>query len=481
MSYPGSEFDASWQSLLAPQNYENPIPPTTPYHLAVIGAGPAGLITAIVAAGLGARVALIERHMMGGDCLNVGCVPSKALLEYTAANPGSDFGAAFSWMREVRAGIAPHDSIERYREAGVDVYIGSAKFDSRDQISIGDQPINARRYVIATGAQASVPPVPGLQEANALTNESVFNLTEQPKRLAILGGGAIGCELAQVFARLGTEVHIFEMAQRLLPLESHEAGAALAESMQQLGVALHLGAGVESVSGTGPNLVSAGGEQIEVDKVLVALGRKPNTDGLALKLAGINTDKRGLIVVDSKLRTTNSHIFAAGDCASQLQFTHHADAQARVIVQNALFLPTAKADKFVVPRCTYTHPEVASIGRGEAELSESGVSFERFSVRFDELDRGRADPDGGGFAEVLTKKGSDRILGATIVGRDAGEQIASIGLLMSNGLGLKAAGKSIVTYPTRAEYLKRLADAYTRSRFTPLAAKTLKTWLDRLV
>ncbi len=481
MSYPGSEFDASWQALLAPQNYENPIPPTTPYHLAVIGAGPAGLITSIVAAGLGARVALIERHMMGGDCLNVGCVPSKALLEYTAANPQGSFDDAFSWMREVRAGIAPHDSIERYREAGVDVYIGSAKFDSRELISVGDQPIKARRYVIATGAQASVPPIPGLLQANALTNESVFNLTEQPKRLAILGGGAIGCELAQVFARLGTEVHIFEMAQRLLPLESIDAGNALAEAMRQLGVTLHLGAGVESVTGEGPNLVSAGGNQIEVDKVLVALGRKPNTDGLSLKLAGINTDKRGLIEVDSKLRTTNSHVYAAGDCASLLQFTHHADAQARLIVQNALFLPTAKTDKLVIPRCTYTHPEVASIGQSEAELTDSGVRFERFRVDFDELDRGRADPDGGGFAEVLTKKGSDRILGATIVGRDAGEQIASIGLLMSNGLGLKAAGKAVVTYPTRAEYLKRLADAYTRSRFTPFAAKTLKAWLDRLV
>lgn len=481
MSYPGSEFDATWQALLAPEGYSNPVPPPTPYHLAVIGAGPAGLITAIVAAGLGAKVALIERERMGGDCLNVGCVPSKALLEITHQRPDVSFDEAFAWLREVRAGIAPHDSVERYSEAGVDVYLGSARFSSREEIVVGDQPIRARRMVIATGARASIPPIPGLREAGALTNEDVFDLTEQPRRLGILGGGAIGCELAQVFARLGTEVHIFEMAPRLLPLESIEASEALAESMRAHGVTLHLGQGVEQVEGGNVSTIVAGSSRVEVDKVLVALGRRPNTDDLGLKLAGVNVSERGLIAVDSKLRSSNPHIFAAGDCASALQFTHHADAQARIIVQNALFLPTAKANKLVIPRCTYTAPEVASVGASAAELDTQGIAYERYRVDFAELDRGRADPSGGGFAEVLCRQGKDKILGATVVGKDSGEQLAPLVLLMANGLGLSAAGKTVLSYPTRAEYIKRLADAYTRTRFTPTAAKLMKRWLDRLV
>ena len=476
MSYPGADFDLQWQQALAPEDYENPTPDGR-YHLVVIGAGPAGLISAIGAAGLGAKVALIERHRMGGDCLNVGCVPSKALLEYTAHQAKPDFDGAFAWLREVRASIAPHDSVQRYSELGVDVYLGEARFLDHHAVEVGGQRLEGRRLAICTGAAPGVPPIPGLREANPLTNETVFDLREKPNSIGILGAGAIGCELSQVFARLGVEVHLFEMADRVLPLEGEEASAALAASMEALGVHLHLGAAVESVAGGAPHTIHAAGVDYAVDQVMVALGRRPNTDGLSLKLAGIEVDQRGLIRVDEKLRTTNRHVYAAGDCASALQFTHHADAQARVIVQNALFLPSASTAGFVVPHCTYTQPEVASVGESVASLESAGKTFDRYRIGFEELDRGRAELGDSGFAEVYTEKGSDKILGATIVGPDAGEQLAPICLLISQGLGLAAVQKTMLSYPTRSEYLKRLSDAYNRTRLTPMASKVIAAWM----
>ena len=435
------------------------------------------MIAAIGAAGLGAKVALVERHYMGGDCLNVGCVPSKALLEYTGAHANPQFDGAFAWLREVRAGIAPHDSVARYSELGVDVFLGHARLAGNLRVLVDDLELDGRRIAICTGARAEIPPILGLVEAEPLTNESVFDLVEPPRSLAILGAGPIGCELAQVFARLGVEVHLFELASRILPLETDAASASVAAQLTLDGVALHLGKPVESVEGRGPTTVHAGAESVAVEQLLVALGRKPNTDALDLDTAGVDVDDRGWIKVDVKLRTSNRRIYAAGDCATRLQFTHHADAQARALVQNALFAPTAKIDNLVIPHCTYTQPEVASVGRGSAELEADGVPFDSYGFEFDELDRGRAELGEGGFAEVYTRKGSDKILGATIVGHDAGEQIASICLLMSNGLGLAAAGKTVLSYPTRSEYLKRLADAYNRTRLTPTAAKIMQRWL----
>ena len=484
VSYPGAEHDAAWRAALAPEDYANPTPQSE-YHLVVIGAGPAGLISAIGAAGLGAKVALVERHFMGGDCLNVGCVPSKALLAHSKAQPGREnFAEAFRWLREVRAGIAPHDSVARYTEAGVDVFLGEASFvdAQRVQVSRGGEQVvlNARRTVICTGARAAVPPIPGLRESSPLTNEEVFDLTEAPSSIAILGAGAIGCELSQVFARLGVEVHLFELAPRVLPLESEEASAAVAKGLANAGVHIHVGQGVESVSGEGLLQIKAGDVNVSVEKVMVALGRRPNVEELNLEAAGVKLTERGLIEVDEKLRTANKAIFAAGDCASALQFTHHADAQARIVIQNALFAPTAKADGLIVPHCTYTQPEVASVGESEASLKAANVEYDTFRVGFDELDRGRAELGDAGYAEVFCKKGTDEILGASIVGPDAGEQIASVCLLMSNGLGLSKAVGTILSYPTRSEYIKRLGDAYNRTRLTPFAAKAIKGWLKFL-
>lgn len=477
--YPGAAYDGQWRALVAPREHVNPVPRGR-YHLVVIGAGPGGLVTAIAAAGLGARVALVERHAMGGDCLNVGCVPSKALLEITA-RAGVDFDRAFAWLREVRAGIAEHDSVQRYTAAGVDVYQGEARFVGPAAVEVAGQRLAARRFVIATGARAAVPPIPGLADVEPLTNETLFDLREQPRRLAILGAGAIGCEMAQVFARLGTEVHLFERAAQVLPLEHAAAGTVLAEALVREGVTLHLGEAVSAVRREdGAVLIEAGDRAVTVDRVLVALGRQPNVAALDLAAAGVRQLQDGRIAVDRRLRTSNRRIYAVGDVCSAQQFTHNADLQARAVVQNALFLPTARVDGAVIPHCTYTCPEVASVGRGEADLVAAGVAFERYRVDFADLDRGRAAGEREGFAEVLTTAGGDRILGATLVGHDAGEQIAPLVLMMSRKLGLGAASSLVLPYPTRAEYLKRLGDAVNRQRLTPRVAGLLRGWL-RLV
>ena len=475
--YPGAEFDDIAWGLLSPTDYQNPQPQPR-YHLVVVGAGPAGLISAIGAAGLGAKVALIERHRMGGDCLNVGCMPSKALLAFSKQR-GADFQHAFAWLREVRAGIAPHDSVERYTEAGVDVFLGDASFNAAGQICVGDTPLNARRIALCTGASAAIPPIPGLVESRPLTNETIFDLPAPPSSLAILGAGAIGCELALALSRLGVSVSLFEMAERVLPLETPLVSQAVAMALESSGVDLYLGQGVRAVKGSGTVVV--GDQEIECERILVALGRKPNTHGLNLGAAGVSVDQQGFVVTNAKLQSNNKRIFAAGDCTARQQFTHHADAQARALIQNALFAPTASVDALIVPHCTYTDPEVASVGANPERLEKSAIAFDRFEFDLSELDRSRADPDSQlrpvQHAEVYTQKGSDKILGATIIGHDAGELIAPICLMMSNGLGLSAAQKTIFSYPTRSEYLKRLGDAYNRNRMTPTVARLFRWWL----
>ncbi len=475
--YPGAEFDDMAWGLLSPTDYQNPQPQPR-YHLVVVGAGPAGLISAIGAAGLGAKVALIERHRMGGDCLNVGCMPSKALLAFSKQR-GADFQHAFAWLREVRAGIAPHDSVERYTQAGVDVFLGDASFNAAGQICVDDTTLNARRIALCTGASAATPPIPGLVESRPLTNEMIFDLPAPPSSLAILGAGAIGCELALALSRLGVSVSLFEMAERVLPLETPLASQAVAMALESSGVDLYLGQGVSAVKGSGTVVV--GGQEIECERILVALGRKPNTDDLNLVAAGVSVDQQGFVLTNAKLQSNNKRIFAAGDCTARQQFTHHADAQARALIQNALFAPTASVDALIVPHCTYTDPEIASVGANPDSLEMSAIAFDRFEFDLSELDRSRADPDSQfrpvQHAEVYTQKGSDKILGATIIGHDAGELIAPICLMMSNGLGLSAAQKTIFSYPTRSEYLKRLGDAYNRNRMTPTVARLFRCWL----
>lgn len=485
--YPGEPFDTEWRRLVAPADYRQP-EPRSRYHLVVIGAGPAGLVTAIAAAGLGATVALVERAAMGGDCLNAGCVPSKSLLEFTrGAAPSGDFDAAFAWLREVRASIARNDSVQRYADAGVDVFLGGAKFADPNNVLVGHTRLTTRRTVIATGSRPVLPPIEGLVESRPLTNETLFNLKHRPRRLGIIGGGPIGCEIAQVFARLDVAVTLIETADRLLPKESPQASAVVARALRDRGVRVELGAAVSRVTRRGAvvsifiggrdGVARADGGEITVDELLVATGRRPNTTELNLAAVGVETDSDGRIVVDRFLRTTNSRIYAAGDVCSALQLTHNADAHARIVVQNALFAPTARADRLIVPRCTYTDPEVAQIGRLASELERDGVPFDAYRTAFGDLDRGRMQHDDDGFAEVLTARGSDRIVGATIVGRDAGEHIAYLAIAMRLGLGLGDLGKAVLPYPTRAEFIRKLADEHRRSRLTSTAKRAIGAWL----
>lgn len=485
--YPGAEHDANWRRLVLPAGHPQP-EPRERYHLVVIGAGPAGLVTAIAAAGLGAHVALIERNALGGDCLNVGCVPSKSLLEFTRFADVEDeedederFDAAFERLRDVRAAIAQHDSVERYTRAGVDVFHGSAKFVDQGTVQAGSVRLVTRRTVIATGSHPRLPPIKGLGESRPLTNETVFDLKRRPKRLAILGAGPIGCELAQAFARLGVEVVLIESEPRVLNREDPRASALVERALLDAGVVLELGASVTAVERRGAHvtiaLSSADGaaKELGADELLVATGRRPNTDELNLAAVGVELDAHGRIIVDRYLRTTNPKIYAAGDVCSALQLTHNADAHARIVVQNALFAPTATTERLVIPRCTYTDPEVAQIGPTADELARAGTAFDAYRIDFAELDRGRMQRDEG-FAEILTAAGGDRILGATIAGRDAGELIAPVAIAATLGIGLGDLGKAVLPYPTRSEFLRRAADQYRRTRLTPGRKRLLETW-----
>ncbi len=480
MTAPGSagdgDADALWRELVFPANWRNPVP-SGRYNLVVIGAGPAGLITSIAAAGLGARVALVERHAMGGDCLNVGCVPSKTLL--AAAARGLSFAAAMARVRAVRAAIARHDAVQRYTAAGVDVFLGTARFEDAHRIRVGESLLETCKTVICTGARAALPPVPGLAEAGARTNETIFDLETAPRRLAVLGAGPIGCELALAFARLGVEVHLLEAQPRVLPLEDADAAALVAAALERAGVRLHLGVRIERVERhAGLRCVLlADGDAVAAEELLVAAGRRRNVEDLALERAGVRFDPREGVLVDARLRTSHRDIYAAGDVCSRLQFTHSADAQARIVIRNALFMGRARVDRLVVPWCTYTTPELARVGASRRELDAASRAYDALRVDFGELDRGRTDDGGDGYAEVLIERGGDRLLGATIVGKDAGEQLAPLVLMMTTGLGFAALGSLVLPYPTRSEYLRRLADLWNRRRLTPRAARMLAAWL----
>lgn len=473
-----------------PSAWVNPTP-VGRYNLVVLGAGTAGLVSAVGAAGLGAKVAIVERHLMGGDCLNFGCVPSKGILRAARAAQAVrtaeafgvrtggavhlDFAAAMERMRRLRAGISHNDSAHRLAKLGVDVFIGEAKFVDRDAVEVGGQRLRFSRAVIATGAHAASLPIPGLAEVGFLTNETVFSLTELPRRLIVIGAGPIGCELAQAFRRFGSEVTVVSLDPRLLPREDADAAAILAEQFKSEGIATALGAKVLRLErrGEGKTLVfERDGRQGTVvgDEVLVAVGRAPNVEGLGLDVAGVAFDKTG-VKVDERLRTSNRRIYAAGDICSVYKFTHAADAMARVVLQNALFSVgiwgRKKASALVIPWCTYTEPEVAHVGFYEKEAQERGLDVVTLTVPLKELDRAVLDGEGDGFARVHVEKKSGRILGATLVAAHAGEMIAEMSLAVTAGLSLPTVGKTIHPYPTQAEAWKRLADSWNRARLTP--------------
>jgi pyruvate/2-oxoglutarate dehydrogenase complex dihydrolipoamide dehydrogenase (E3) component len=495
---PDTEENRTLGQNVHPSDWTNPVPADC-YNLVVIGAGTAGLVTAAGAAGLGAKVALIEREFMGGDCLNVGCVPSKGVIRparaiHDARTAGKfgvggaehlsiDFGKTMERMRRIRADISFHDSVQRYSEKlGVDVFLGEGRFAGPDVIEVNGARLRFKRAAICTGARAAAPPIPGIEEAGYLTNETVFSLTELPGRLGVIGGGPIGCELSQAFGRLGSRVSLFEMGSHILPREDPDAAGIVQDAFVAEGVDLILNAKVVEVSTEGGDKIlhveqEGSKREIRVDEILVGIGRAPNVDGLNLESAGIAYDQRRGVQVNDKLQTSNPRVYAAGDICFPYKFTHTADALARILIANALFLGRQKGSALVVPWCTFTDPEVAHVGMYETDAKERGIPVATLTVPLSDVDRAKLDGEAEGFARVHLRKGSDKILGATIVASHAGEMINEFSLAITAGLGLSAIGKTIHPYPTQGEVIKKLADAYNRTRLTPTVKKILSKWL----
>ena len=466
----------------------------------VVGAGSGGLVSAAIAAALGAQVALIERHLMGGDCLNVGCVPSKGIIRAARAWQNArdaaerfggplvagegDFAAAMGRMRRIRAEISEADSAERFREMGIDVFFGDARFFDRERVQVDGQTLRFHRAIIATGGRPRVPGIPGLVEADPLTNETIWDLAELPPRLGIIGAGPIGCEMAQTFARFGSRVTLLDQMPRILASDDPAAARVVLRSLQRDGVAFVGGADLRAVERDGDGYIvryARDGEEesLAVDRLLVAAGRAPNVEGLGLDAAGVRFGKGG-IEINDRLQTSTHRIFAVGDITTAPKFTHMADAMARLAVPNALFYGRGKWKELVVPWVTYTTPELAHVGMVAAEVEERGEEIETITIPFDKVDRARLDGEDEGFLRVHLESGSDRILGATLVAEHAGEIISQITQAMTAGVGLGKLSKTIFPYPTQAEAIRKAADEHRRKKLTPRVQKAFELFF-RLV
>ncbi len=492
-------YDAHNQRLIGnvhPADWINPEPEGR-YNMVVIGAGTAGLITAAGTAGLGGKVALIERSLMGGDCLNVGCVPSKALIRAARAaadvraadqfgvqipdGVSVDFAAIMERLRRLRADISKHDSARRFSGLGMDVFLGSARFTSPDTVEVDGKALKFARACIATGSRALELPIPGLNDVDFLTNETVFSLTELPQRLGVIGAGPIGCELAQSFARFGSQVTLIEAMHGIMPNDEPRAAEVVEKVMEADGVQLRCCGKNLKVrkQADGIHLVvdSHGTHYDEVvDRLLLAVGRTPNVEGLNLEAAGVAYDKKG-VQVNERLQTTNRRIYAAGDICFPYKFTHTADATARIVIQNALFFGRTKSSALTVPWCTYTDPEVAHVGLYPHEAEKKGTAVDTITVEMNTVDRAILEGHDDGFLDVYVKKGTDEILGATMVCRHAGDMISEITVAMAAGAGLGTIARTIHPYPTQAEAIKKAGDAYNRTRLTPRVQKIFNTLL----
>ncbi len=495
---PQDEFNMLLEANVHPPGWSNP-EPAPRYNLVVIGAGTAGLVTAAGAAGLGARVALVEKHLMGGDCLNVGCVPSKSLIRSARAAAGVrdsgdfgvdvpggykvDFGRVMERMRRLRSDISFNDSAKRFQEElGVDVFLGEGKFTGKDTIVVEGAELKFKKAVIATGARAFQLPIEGLDDAGFLTNETIFSLTERPARLAVIGAGPLGCELAQTFQRLGSFVSLIEMGKQVLSREDPDAAKVVEASMIKDGVEFLLSCNIKRVEKTENGKVihlecNGNARQLVVDEILIGVGRVPNVEGLNLEAIGVSHDPGKGIAVNEYLRTTNPRIYAAGDICFPFKFTHTADAMARIVIQNALFKGRKKTSALNIPWCTYTDPEIAHVGMYESDAVKAGMDVETFTVPMSDVDRAVADGETEGMVRIHVKKGKDRILGATIVARHAGDMISEISVAMRAKLGLGAISNVIHPYPTQAEAIRKAADAYNRTRLTPRVKKVFSTFL----
>ncbi|MEP6781882.1 MAG: mercuric reductase [Gemmatimonadaceae bacterium] len=479
-----------------PARWVNPKPATT-YGLVIIGAGTAGLVAAHGAAALGAKVALVEKELLGGDCLNIGCVPSKALIRtsrlfadmrnaqrYGATVPDEivvDFPRLMQRMRAIRARISRSDSIQRLTAAGVDVFFGRAHFLDERSIDVNGTKLSFKKALVATGSRPDTPTIPGLSEAGFLTNESVFNITELPRRLMVIGGGPLGCELAQAFRRFGSEVTIAQLWPMFLPGEERDAAQLLSDAFARDGISVRLNTRAVSVELIGTekivHLVSEDhASTVVVDEILAGTGRLPNVDDIGLDAAGIQYDASG-ITVDDLLRTTNKRVYAAGDVCLEHKFTHTADASARIVVQNALSLGRKKLSALVIPWCTYTDPEIAHVGMHVREARDRNIPVKTYTIPMHEVDRAIVDSEDDGFVKIHIEDGTDRILGATIVARDAGEMINEVSFAIVSGAGLRSIATVIHAYPTKAEGIRKAALAHRLSYFTPKVQALVKRWV----
>ncbi|MEM8913320.1 MAG: mercuric reductase [Planctomycetota bacterium] len=498
---PLDEYNRRLADEVHPAQWVNP-KPSGRYNLVVIGAGTAGLVTAAGAAGLGAKVALIERNLMGGDCLNVGCVPSKAIISAarsaaTVRDAGTmgvrvdgftvDFPSVMERLRKLRSDISPHDSAKRFSDLGVDVFIGDGKFIGGDRIEVtaddgSQRALQFKRAVIATGARAAKLPIDGIDDVRPLTNETLFSLTKLPPRLTVVGGGPIGSEMAQSFARFGSQVTQIEKAGHILAREDTDAAHVIQESMQRDGVRFILKANVIRFERRGDHkvtIVERDGitEEVVADEILIGIGRTPNVLGIGLEEVAVDFDPRTGVSVNDRMQTSNPRIYAAGDVASRFKFTHAADFQARLVIGNALFKGRGKASQLVVPWSTYTSPELAHVGLLPAQADEQGIRIDTYTQDLAGVDRAILDGRTDGFARVHVRKGTDQIVGATVVAENAGDLIAEITLAMKNGLGLAKIGSSIHPYPTTGDVVRKLGDQYNKTRLTPNVAKLFRKWL----
>lgn len=471
---------------------------TDKYHLVVVGAGPGGIAAAREAASLGAKVALIERDRIGGNSLNVGSVPSKAIArtarlyadmrdaeKYGGRVPtgiGFDFGAAMARIARIQSRLGREVSAQRLSEAGIDVYSGAARFTGSDTLAVEGRTLRFRKALIATGSRALTPCIPGIAEAGYLTNENIFALKACPRRLLVMGGGPLGCELAQAYRRFGAYVVIAQDDPMFLPGEERDAAQILSDALARDGVEIHLNTSVVAVRRDGDakiaDLVSDGQKfSVAVDEILVGIGRVPNVDGLDLAAVGVEHDAKTGIRVDDFLRTRNPRIYALGDVCLHHKFTHAAEASAHIAVRNALFPGRRRLSSLTIPWCTYTDPEIAHVGLYVREARERDIPLRTFTVLMSEVDRAVIDGEEEGFVKLHVREGSDRILGATVVARHAGEMINGISLAITAGIGLKTFAKVIYAYPTQVEAIRMAADAFEESRLSPLAGYMAKRWL----
>lgn len=467
----------------------------TEYDLCVIGGGAAGLVAAAGAATLGAKVVLVEKSALGGDCLHYGCVPSKALIHSAKVAHGMRDAGRFGIpaqaptihlpdvmqrVHRVIKKIEANDSPEHFAELGVRVVFGAGQFIAPDAFAIDDRVLGAKNFVIATGTRPAIPPLPGLEQTPYLTNETLFSVQEPIRHLLVLGGGPIGCEMAQALARLGSRVTLFDLAPRLLPREDEDISAVVAGRFKQEGIDLHLGIkvlGVENHEGEVRVLLEypqQGQCWLIGSHLLVAAGRKPNLERLGLDKAGVEV-RNGRLMVDGRLRTSNKHIYACGDVAGPYLFTHMAEHQAGVVLRNALFHWPSKARVGNIPWCTFTDPELARVGLSESEASEQGMPHRVYSFPFADIDRAVAEGETEGLAKVITTP-RGRLLGACIVGPHAGELISEYVLAMTKGMKANDLSNTIHIYPTLAQINRRVADQRLKEMLTP----GRKRWLRRI-